>query len=210
MGATTIKIDNEVKDAFSKPATDDIIDKTVEALKRNGIETFVFSKRDMLRKKIFDILPEKAEVMNMSSVTLDMLAISSEILNSERYDPIRNKMKHLNKKEQRKEGACADYSIGSVHAVTESGEVLIASATGSQLSAYAYASGKIIWVVGTQKIVKDREQGLRRIYEYCFPLENERAKKVYNTGSRVGKILIINAEDAGRFTLLFLKENIGF
>ncbi len=101
--------------------------------------------------------------------------------------------------------------VSSVHAVTEDGHLLIASNSGSQLSAEAYAGGKIIFVVGTQKIVKDTQEGLRRIYEYSYPLEDARAQKAYGMRSNVSKILIINKEIvSGRITLILVKEALGF
>lgn len=210
MNEITIENSKKVIFDFSKPAGDESINKTVTALSKNGIQAFTFDSKEELKKKFFELLPEKAEVMTMTSVTIDTLGISEEISNSGKYESVKNKLKLLDRKMQKKIGSVADYSIGSVHAVTENGEILIASATGSQLSAYAYASGNIIWVVGTQKIVENLEVGIKRIYEYSFPLENERAKKAYNTGSKVGKILTINSEVPGRLTILFLKENIGF
>lgn len=210
MKNTTIEKSNIINQDFSKLATDESIKKTMAALYSNGILSFLFDSKEDLKKKLFELIPEKSEVMTMTSVTLDELGITDEILNAGKYDAVKNKLKGLDSRARRKIGSDADYSIGSVHAVTENGEVLIASATGSQLAAYAYASGKVIWVVGTQKIVKNREEGIRRIYEYCFPLENERAKKVYKMESRIGKILTINSENPDRLTILFLKENIGF
>jgi len=108
-------------------------------------------------------------------------------------------------------GAAPDWVVSSVHAVTEDGHLLIASNTGSQLSAEAYAGGRVILVVGTQKIVKDNNEGIRRIYEYCLPLEDERARKVYGMGSNVSKILIINKEIfPKRITVILVKEKLGF
>ncbi len=193
---------------FSTPASDESINKTVVALAKNGVQAFAFDSKEALKVKLFELLPPKAEVMAMTSVTLDTLGISEEI--STKYESVKTKLKLLDKKSQRQTGSTADYSIGSVHAVTQNGEILIASATGSQLSAYAYSSGKIIWVVGTQKIVKNIDEGFKRIYEHCFPLENVRSKKVYGVESKVGKILIINSEVSERLTILFLKQNIGF
>jgi len=89
--------------------------------------------------------------------------------------------------------------------------VMIASATGSQLPAYVYGSSHVIWIVGSQKIVKDMEEGLKRIYEYVFPLENERAMKAYGMGSGVNKLLIVNKEvSLGRITIIIVKEKLGF
>ena len=97
-----------------------------------------------------------------------------------------------------------------MHAVTEDGKVIIASATGSQLPAYAYGSSHVIWVVGSQKIVKDLDEGMKRVYEYVLPLENERAKKAYG-GSSINKLLIFNKEGtAGRITMIIVKEKLGF
>lgn len=199
-----------VSKTFSTPASDKSLSKTMKELFKNGITSISFDSRQSLIKKLYELIPENAEVMTMTSVTLDTLGISEEISSSSKYRSVRNKLRLLGDKDQKKVGSVSEYTLGSVNAVTENGEILIASATGSQLSAYAYASEHVIWVVGTQKIVKDKEEGTKRIYDYCFPLENARSKKVYNVGSKVGKILTINSEIPGRLTILFLKENIGF
>ncbi len=115
-------------------------------------------------------------------------------------------------KEMQMLGAAPEYAVGSVHAVTEDGKVLIASATGSQLPAYVYGSKKVIWVVGTQKIVKNTDDGIKRIYEHTLPLESERAKKAYGvSGSFVAKLLLINKEfEKDRIHLIFVNESIGY
>lgn len=101
--------------------------------------------------------------------------------------------------------------MGSVHAVTQDGHILIASNSGSQLPAYAYSAAHVIWVVGTQKIVKNIEEGMKRIYEYCLPLEDARAQKAYGVGSAVNKLLIVNVEKVpGRITIILVKEKLGF
>lgn len=210
MNSTILGSKNTVERDFSIPANYLSLQNTMDSLKKNGIEAYSFNSAEELKKKLFELLPLKAEVMTMTSVTLDTLGITEEISNSGRYEAIRNKLKSLNFNEQRKIASDADYTIGSVHVVTEDGEILIASATGSQLSAYASASGKIIWVVGTQKIVKNLDEGMKRIYDYCLPLEDKRARKAYNMGSKIGKILTINSEVPERITILFLKQNIGF
>ena len=108
-------------------------------------------------------------------------------------------------------GAAPDWVVASLHAVTEDGHMLIASNTGSQLSAEAYAGGKIVFVAGCQKIVKDTREGIKRIYEYCLPLEDERARKTYGMSSAVNKILIINKEVMPeRITVILVKEKLGF
>ena len=104
-----------------------------------------------------------------------------------------------------------DYAAGSVHAVTEDGQVLIVSNTGSQLGPYAYGAGNVIWVVGAQKIVKDLNEGLQRIYEYCLPREKVHMQQLYSTGTGVNKILIVNKEfRPNRITMIIVKEELGF
>ena len=199
---------------FLTLANEETIVKTVEALIANGIEAYVFNSRDELKKKLFEMIPENAEIMTMTSVSLDTLGIPAEINDSGRFNSIRKKLGRMDKKtqgsEMRKLSAAPEYTIGSVHAVTENGEVMIASATGSQLPAYAYGASHVIWVVGTQKIVKDAYEAVERIYKYCLPLEDARAKKASGTGSKVAKLLTIASESHGRITILFLNEEVGF
>lgn len=197
-------------------ADDQTIKQTLAALKENGIEAEVSENSQNAKKRVLELLPKGVETMDMSSITLGDISIAKEINASDNYISVRSKLMTMDKETQGQEmqklGAAPVWAIGSVHAVTEDGKVLIASNTGSQLPAYAYGSNHVIWVVGTQKIVKDISEGMRRIYEYTLPLESERAKKAYGVpGSAVNKILIINKEvNPGRIKLIFVKEKLGF
>ncbi len=200
---------------WEKLATDKEIEKTINALKSNGIEAVVVNSREDARKKVLEMMPKGAEVMNMTSVTLDETGITNEINNSDRFNPVRKKLMKMDRSKQWQEmnqlGAAPQWVIGSVHAVTQDGKVLVASNSGSQLPAYAYCAGNVIWIVGTNKIVKTFEEGLERIYEHSLPLESERAKKAYGVpGSFVSKLLVINKERPGRITMILIKENVGF
>ena len=114
-------------------------------------------------------------------------------------------------REIRKLVGAPDYAAGSVHAVTEDGRVLIASNTGSQLGPYASSAGKVIWVVGAQKIVKDVNEGLRRIEEYSYPLEEVHMQELYKMSTNVNKVLIVNREiRPNRITMIIVKEELGF
>lgn len=147
---------------------------------------------------------------------INKINITHEINESGKYNSIRNKLMSMNRETQGKEmnklGAFPEYAVGSVHAVSENGEVMIASNSGSQLPAYVYGSEKVIWVVGTHKIVKNIDEGFERIYEHSLPLESERAKKAYGVpGSNVSKLLIINKElIPDRIYLIFVNEVLGF
>ena len=114
-------------------------------------------------------------------------------------------------REMQQLGTAPEYAIGSIHAVTQDGHIMLASRTGSQMPAYAYGSSHVIWVVGAQKIVTDVDEAKKRIYEYCLPLESERAHKAYGVpGSEVSRLLLINDDIPERTTIIFLKEVIGF
>lgn len=200
---------------FGKLAADKQIVKTKEALVKNGMEVLVVKNGAEAKEKVLQMISAGAEVMNMASVTVDSIGLAKELNESGKYNSVRSKFATMNKAtqglEMQKLGAAPEWAIGSVHAVTEKGEVVIASNTGSQLPAYAYGSSHVIWVVGAQKIVKNLDQAMKRVYEYVLPLENERAQKAYGQGSNVSKMLIVNKEiQPYRITIVIVKEKLGF
>lgn len=201
---------------FTVLASDESIARTIDALKANGINAVVVENAQEARKKVLEIIPQNTEVMTMSSVTLETIGIDKEINETGKYNSVKNKLYKLDRKtqglEMQKLGAAPEYAVGSVHAVTEDGKVLIASNTGSQLPAYAYASAHVLWIVGTQKIVANLDEGMRRIYDYVLPLESERMNKFYGVPkSNVSKLLIVSKEiKLQRITLIFVKEKLGF
>ena len=200
---------------FSRLASAAQIERTMQALEANNIHTILAENGAVAKKKLFEILPGDAEVFTSSSITLNALGISDEIDKSGHYDSVRAKLGEMDPKTQTREmqkmGATPEYMIGSVHAVTETGRILIASLSGSQLAGYAAAAEHIIWVVGTQKIVPTLEEGIRRLQEYTLPLEDARAFKAYGIHSSINKLLIVKKEVVpGRTTMILVKENLGF
>jgi hypothetical protein len=196
--------------------TDAVIERTVAALRTHNIEAIVVENGEEAKKKALELMPKHAEVMDMTSVTLASLGIAKHIQESGHYDSVKKKLADMDRKthgkEMQKHGAAPEWAIGSVHAVTEDGDVIIASNTGSQLPAYAYGSSHVLWIVGAQKIVKNVDEGMKRIYEHTLPLESERARKAYGVeGSFVSKVLIFHREpQPGRITMIIVKEAIGF
>lgn len=204
-----------VNEQFGELASDESIEKAVKALEGNNIKTLVVDSGEEAKQKVLEIIPEGGEVFTMTSTTLDTIGLSKEINESGRYNAVRNKLNSMDKNTQEREmarlGAAPEYVLSSVHAVTEEGQLMIASNSGSQLPAEAYSGGKIIFVVGSQKIVKDREQGFKRIYGYSYPLEDARAQKAYGVRSGVNKVLTINKETVpNRITIILVKEKLGF
>ena len=212
VNSDTALIPNE---EFAKLATDEQIERTVSALEANNIHTLIAEDGADAKRLFFELVPEGAEVFLGASVTLETLGIRDEIDKSGKYDALRPKMFAMDRatqgREIRKLVGAPDYAAGSVHAVTEDGHVLIASNSGSQLGPYASGAGKIIWVVGAQKIVKDVNEGLRRIEEYSYPLEEVHMQELYKMSTNINKVLIINREiRPNRITMIIVKEELGF
>jgi hypothetical protein len=199
---------------FARLASDEQIATAVAALTANGMAAEVVANGAQARSRVLDLLPEGAEVFTSMSRTLDTLDLSAAINESSRYHPLRSQLKTLDRQTQGREWrrlvSSPEYVVGSVHAVTEQGQVLIASASGSQLASYVFGAGHVIWVVGAQKIVRDLGEGLRRVREYSYPLEHERMHALNGTGSFVTKILVVEHERPGRISVLLVKEALGF
>ena len=200
---------------FARLANNEQIEHVVHALEANGIHAIVAENGEEAQRIFFELIPEGAEVFLGASVTLETLGIKDEIDTSVRFEALRPKMFTMDRatqaREIRKLGGAPDYAAGSVHAVTEDGQVLIASNTGSQLGPYASGAGKVIWVVGAQKIVKDLNEGFKRIYEYELPLETEHMRELYNAPTNVNKVLVVNRElRPNRITMIIVKEELGF
>jgi L-lactate utilization protein LutC len=199
---------------FARPADHTRLEHVAQALEGRGVHAVIADSAEHARRLVLDMIPEGAEVHTALSETLAELGITSEIEESGRYDSVRAKLKKLDRETQlreiRKLGSAPDYILGSAHAITEDGVILVGSGSGSQLGAHAYAAGKVILVVGHQKIVRDVEEGLRRIREYSLPLEDARMKGLGRPGSLLAKTLIIEREPAGRITVVLIPETIGF
>jgi len=205
----------EMNEKFGVLANDESIEKAATSLKENGIDVIVVDSGNQAKEKVLELLPKGAEVMPMTSMTLEEIGVAKIINESGDYASVRTKLNAMDRatqgREMQKLGAAPEWTIGSVHAVTESGEVLIASNTGSQLPAYAYGAGHVIWVVGAQKIVKNVEEGFKHIREYTFFLEDARAQKAYGVHTAINKQLVISKEiTPGRITMIIVKEKLGF
>jgi len=195
---------------------DDVrVKRTIAALEANGITALRAADLAEAKRLVLDLVPEGSQVHSGASQSLEVSGVLAEIETSGRYQPLRPRIWSMDRKtqadEMRRLAAAPDVMLGSVHAVTETGSLLAASMGGSQLGPYVSGAGRVILLVGTQKIVSDVEEGLRRIDEYAFPLEDARAQAAYGIHSAVNKVLIINREiTPGRITVVFVDEVVGF
>jgi YkgG family uncharacterized protein len=199
---------------FERPADRSRLERTVTALVGRGFKAQVADSGAHARQLVLDAIPEGAEVHGALSETMRVLGITAEIDESGHYDSVRAKLNALDRetqsRERRKLGATPDYIVGSAHAITDDGEIVIGSGSGSQLGAYAYAAANVILVVGHQKLVRDLDEGLRRVREYSLPREFARMQEQGYPGSLLAKTLIIHAEPGGRINVILVPESLGF
>jgi LUD domain len=200
---------------FTDPAPAGRLERAAAALTAHGFAVEILDDAAAARTRIKDLIPEGASVFTGASETLRLSGIEDDINSSGRYDAIKSRNRTMDRAIQRNEIWAAlstpDVIVGSVAAVTETGSLVAASASGGQLPGYAGAAARAIWIAGAQKVVPDLPAALRRVEDHCLPLENDRAQKAYGKPSALNRVLILNAETApGRGTVLLLREVIGF
>ncbi len=199
---------------FAAPAAEDMLDRVAARIGERNIEVLIVKDGEEARRAVLERLPRGAQVHSGKSKTLQDAGIFDVIWDADQYDALRHQYLKMDRKTQaqeiRKLTAAPDFMLGSVQAVTEDGILVAASATSSQLGPYSNTAGKVIFVVGSQKIVPDLETALRRIREYVLPWEEAQVRKAANIGTFVSKILIIEREWInGRMTVILVREPIG-
>lgn len=159
-------------------------------------------------------MPQGTEVHIALSETMRELGITAAIDESGRYDSVRGRLRAFDPVTQRRErakaGAAPDYVLGSAHAVTDDGQIIVSSGTGSQLGAYAYSGGTVILVIGHQKLVRDIDEGLRRIRDYSFPREFARMQAAGMPGTILAKTLILHRETHKRIHVILVPQTLGY
>jgi len=215
IGELSPELDPSITRRFGTAADDASVKRATAALEANGIKVLRAANAAEARKIVLDLIPEGAQVSHGASQSLEVAGIIEAVEKSGRYQLLRPRLRSMDRTTQadeiRRLGAAPDVMLGSVHAVTETGSLIAASMGGSQLGPYVSGAGRVILVVGTQKIVSDLEEGLRRVNDYAFLLEDARAQLAYGIHSAVNKVLIINREVVpGRITVVFVDEVLGF
>jgi hypothetical protein len=208
-------VDSDAVRRFGTLADDARVMRAAAALEANGISVLRVIDAAEAKEVVLGLIPIGSQVHHGASMSLDVAGITDEIDKSGRYDSLRPRIISMDRQtradEIRRLGSAPDVMLGSVHAVTETGSLLAASMSGSQLGPYVSGAGRVILVVGTQKIVSDRQEAFQRIEEYALPLEDARAQAAYGIHSAVNKVLVINREiTPGRITVVFVDEVLGF
>lgn len=199
---------------FERPASRERLERTVDSLVQRGFAAQIAESAEHAKELVLGLLPEGAEVHAALSETLRELQLTAVIDESGRYDALRPKLRAMDRRtqgrEMRKLGAAPDFIVGSAHAVTDEGEILVASGSGSQLGAYAYAAGSVILVIGHQKLVRDLEEGFRRIREYSLPREFLRMQAAGLPGTLWSQTLVMHFGGRQRVRVILVQATLGF
>lgn len=201
--------------SFADPAPAQRLARAATALAAHGFAVEILDDAAAARARVKDLIPEGASVFTGASETLRLSGIDADINASGRYQAVKPRVLAMDRTTSaddiRRLTSTPDVVVGSIAAVTETGSLVVASGSGSQLPAYAGGAARAIWIVGAQKVVPDLSTALRRVEDHCLPLENERAMRVYGWPSAVNRLLVLNAEPhPGHRTVLLLREAIGF
>jgi acyl-CoA hydrolase len=204
----------QAPERFTALSDEETLVETVVALEGHGFSVEVVDDLNAAREAVLAHIPEDSSVMTNTSVTLHATGIADAINDGGPYNSARNRLSMLDPatqlQEQKAIAGQPDFALGSVHAVTRDGTLVIASATGSQLPTYAWGAANVIFVVGAQKLVPDLDAARERIYEHSLKLEDARAYAAYGQHSRVGKLLEIHQEDPGRIRVVLIRQVVGF
>lgn len=203
---------------YNKLATKEIVDQTLSALNSKSIETIILKNRTETLDKIKEFIPQGVSVMNGASKTLEQIGFV-EYLKSGKHvwknlheailaekDPVKQAI-------LRKQAVFSDYYLGSVHALIENGEFVIASNTGSQIPHIVFTSPNLIFVVSTKKIVPTLTEAMKRLEEYVIPLEDKHMREKYGVGTALNKIIIFKNENpmmGRKVRMILVEENLGF
>jgi len=195
-------------------AREDEIKRVEAALTANNIETIVVDNAEQARAKVLELVPEGSEVHSGKSKTLEDLDLFDLFHQSGRYNSVRARYLGMDRRTQhddiRRISSSPDYMLGSVQAVTLDGALVTASYSASQIGPYASGAGRLILVIGSQKIVPDLDEALRRINQHVLPYEDERLRAQMGVPTKLAKVLITYAEAmAGRTTVILVREPIG-
>ncbi len=200
---------------FARLATDAQVETVARRLRERGIEAVVVTDPEDARREVLARIPAGSEVFDATSRTLEDTGILAALAARSDITLLKPRIRAMDRKTQgdeiRRISQAPGIAIGSVHAVTEDGEVIMASATGTQIGPFAFGAGRVIWVVGTQKIVSTFAEGMDRVERYSFPLEDARARKAYGFPSSINRILVFRRENQpGRTTMIVVKQKLGF
>lgn len=199
---------------FTAPGPTGTLEAVADRLRERNFEAIIVDTTEQAKAAVLDRIPEGAQVHSGKSKTLEDIGVFKELMESDRYDFVRKRTLKMDRKTQMREihkmGATPDYMLGSVQALTEAGQLVVASASGSQIGPYSSGAATLILVVGSQKIVPSLDVALRRITEHVMPYEDARLREQMGIGTKLARILIMERDfNPGRTTVILVREPVG-
>lgn len=203
---------------YNKLANEESLKKVRAGLMGKGYQVHVVKNSHAALSAIKEIIPEKASVMNGASVTLEQVGYIDYLKSGKHpwnnlHEAIVKEKDLIAQAKLRKQAVLSEYYLGSMHALIENGEFLIASNTGSQLAHAVFTSPNLIFVVSTKKIVPTLNEALKRLETHVIPLENEHMLDLYGVGTQLNKIVIFKNESSmtkRKVTIILVEEDLGF
>ena len=200
----------------SDVTTNDILIQTSLALTQRNIYTSIAENAADAKQLLIDLIPLNSEVYVSTSETLDSIGYTEHISQSNNYKSLNELVTaetdlDTQKDVRRRVTTIADYFVGSVQAISASGEVIIASGSGSQIAAYVYGAKKVFWVAGIQKICQDLPSAIERVRGYALEKHDQWLQGYGRSAAPVGKLLIFEHEQVKeRVHMILVKETLGW
>jgi hypothetical protein len=200
---------------WAKLASESDLAQTIESLKSHGINVFVVNNKEEALAKVTHLIPKGVSIANGSSTTLVEIGFVDYLMKGSHgwknlHEEALKEKDPVKQNDLRRKMATADYFLGSVNAISKTGELVACDASGSRVTAYPFAAKNLLLVAGTNKITNSLNEAMERVREYVFLLESARAKKVYGRGSMLGKWVIMERDFPNRTTLILVREKLGF
>ena len=198
---------------FAEPTSEATLEAVAERLRARNFEVVIVDDGAAAKAEVLSRVPEGSQVHSGKSKTLEDAGIFDEFMNNENYDFIRRRTMKMDRNtqrdEMRKAGAAPDIMVNSAHAVTEAGQIVMTSATGSQIGPIASGAGRLILVIGSQKVVPDLDTAFRRIEDYVIPYEEDRLNVAHGV-AKMNRTLILEGDHTpGRTTIILVRQPIG-
>ena len=199
-------------------ATKNSAEKTLASLKGKNYDAVIVNSKAEALAKIKELIPAGASVMNGASVTLQQIGYVDLLASGKHgwadlHSKITSENDEAKRHELRKQSVLSDFYIGSVHALTEAGDMVIASNSGSQLPHIVFTSPNLIFVISTKKIVPDFSEAMNRLDKHVIPLEDKRMMSAMNMHTTLNKIVIMKGEApfmGRKIHVVLVEEDLGF
>ena len=208
--------DADIDESLDELASEETIEQTAENLEANGFDVIVVDSADEALAELQSLIPAEASVMSGHSTTLEEIGFDEYLSDGDHEwenlpEEIRSIDDDAERQAARRRSQTADYFLGGINGISQTGELVAADRSGSRIGAYPFAASNVVIVSGVNKVVPTLEDALDRLENVAYPLENERAKEAYGVDSAIAKQLILRQElEEDRTTVVLIREHLGY